>query len=184
VANYIEQQPMFFEGTVKEIDAKKGTMTLRHLGLDKTFEIAPGCPVDLQNNRSGKLADVETGNLVTVTYETPRRGMVAHRIVQDDQIFTGQVTAIDLADRSIKANDMLVNKAFIVPADCAIVLNGTKNAQLRDAKLGDILQFDYTDDNGINIVNRITSGTETEPGLTASSGSQPEFPTPNGSSGY
>jgi hypothetical protein len=183
VASYIEQQAMLFEGTVQEMDAKGSTLTLRHMGLDKTFEIAPGCPVELQGDRSGKLADVKPGNLVTVTYETPNGTAVARRITQEGQTFTGEVTAVDLADRSIKANDILVGKSFIVPADCIIVLNG-KTAHLRDAKLGDRLEFDYTDENGINFVDRIASATEPAPRLTASTGSPAEFPTPDGSSRY
>ena len=169
VADLVEQQPMIFEGTVKEVDAKARTMSVRHRGLEKTFQIAAGCPIDLYDSPSGTLANVQPGNRVTVTYETPYDGTVARRIAQTSQIFTGELTAVDLNDRTVKARDLWAGKKFSLAGDCAVVLNGKPGASLSDIKLGEKLEFDYTDVNGINIVNRISSSPQPEPRMTASS---------------
>ncbi len=179
VADLVDQQPMVFEGRVTEIDAKNHTMTVRHEGLGKTFQIAAGCPIDLSNDRTGTLADVQPGNRVTVTYETPKDANIARRIAQTSQVFRGELTAIDLIDRTAKAKAMLGGKDFILAADCAVVLNGKPQAQLRDVTLGQRLEFDYTDADGINIVNRIASTPESASHMTASSGSPHEFPPAN-----
>ena len=184
VADLVEQQPMVFEGTVTEIDAKKRTMSVLHRGLEKTFQIAGSCPIDLHDNRSGTLADVKPGNRVTVTYETPNEDTIARRIDQTSQIFTGELTAIDLNDRTVKAKTLLARKKFNLAPNCAVVLNGKIDANLRDVKLGQRLEFDYTDVNGINIVNRIALVPESASRLTASASSPDEFPTPILPNGY
>ena len=56
---------------VKAIDPTARTMTLHVRGLDKTFQIASDCNVLLRDDKPGRLADIQTGNHVTVTYETP-----------------------------------------------------------------------------------------------------------------
>jgi Cu/Ag efflux protein CusF len=178
VADLVEQQPMLFEGKVTAIDPKNRTMTVRHEGLGKTFQIAAGCPVGLYNDRSGSLADVQPGNRVTVTYETPYDGTVARRIDQTSQTFTGELTAIDLNAKTVKAKDFMDRKDFNLGSDCTVVLNGKAGANLRDMKLGDRLEFDYTDVNGINIVSRIASVPESDSRVTASSGSPHEYQTP------
>ena len=184
VADLVEQQPMVFKGRVTEIDAKKRTMSVLHRGLEKTFQIAAGCPIDLYGNRSGTLANVQPGNRVTVTYETHYGGTVARRIDQTSQIFTGELTAIDMNDRTVKAKALLAQKKFNLAAHCVVVLNGKINANLRDVKLGEKLEFDYTEVNGINIVNRIASASQSASRLTASSSSPHEFPTPIVPNGY
>jgi hypothetical protein len=52
VAALVEQEPMLFEGRVEQVDANNHTMSVRHMGLEKTFQISPACPNDLHNNRS------------------------------------------------------------------------------------------------------------------------------------
>jgi hypothetical protein len=185
VADLVEQQPMLFKGKVTEIDAKKRTMSVRRDGLEKTFQIAADCPIDLHNNRTGALTDVQPGNQVTVTFETPGANTVAHRIDQNGQSFTGDLTAIDLNDRTAKAKDLLwAGKTFKLAPNCVVVINGKTGANLRDVKLGERLEFDYIDQNGINIVNRIASAPLTESHMTASSSSPQGFPTPTAPGDY
>jgi predicted RNA-binding protein len=175
---------MVFQGRVTEIDVKKRTMSVIDRGLEKTFQIAGNCPIDLYDNKSGTLANVQPGNQVTVTYETPNDATVARRIVQTSQVFTGELTAIDLNDRTVKAKALLSGKKFTLAPNCAIVLNGRNHSDLRDVELGQELQFDYTDVNGVNIVNRIASTSEPAPRLTASSGSPHEYPPSIAQTGY
>jgi hypothetical protein len=155
VANRVEQQPMNYEGMVRAIDPTAHTLTLHLRGMDKTFQIASDCGVVLRNEKSGTLADIQTGNHVTVTYETPGGRPTARQIAQTSINFTGTLTAIDLGEKTLKARAAFSSKKFNVADDCAIVINGRTDGQLGDLKPNDKLVFSYDEINGVNIVNRI-----------------------------
>jgi Cu/Ag efflux protein CusF len=155
VADRIEQQPLRYEGVVKAIDPAKHQLTVHHRAMNKTFALAGDCKVMLRGGRTGSLADVQPGNHVTVIYEIPEDTPTARRIDQTSATFTGQVTAIDLTDRTIKAKHTFGAKKFNLADDCAIVLNGRTDGQMRDLKPGDELVFSYDEVNGVNVVNRI-----------------------------
>ncbi len=53
IADRVEQEPMRFSGMVKAIDPATRTLTLRSHGMDKTFQIADDCAVELRNDKSG-----------------------------------------------------------------------------------------------------------------------------------
>ena len=68
VADRVAQQPVRYEGTVKAYDPIQRTLTLHGRGLDKAFQIAGDCKVVLRDDKAGVLADIQTGDYVTVTY--------------------------------------------------------------------------------------------------------------------
>jgi Cu/Ag efflux protein CusF len=71
VADRVAQQPMREEGMVKAIDPVANTLTL-HLGVvDKTFQLPTDSGVTLRGDKPGTVADIQTGNHVTMTYEVP-----------------------------------------------------------------------------------------------------------------
>ncbi len=90
-------------GMVKAVDPAAHTLTLHIGGMDKTFQIADGCGVVLRNDKPGTLADIQTGDHVTVTYETPDDKLTARQIAQTSMEFTGALTAIDLGEKTLKA---------------------------------------------------------------------------------
>jgi hypothetical protein len=155
VADRIEQQPVRYEGMVKAIDPAAHTLTLHVRGMDKTFQIADDCGVMLRNEKSGALGDIQTGNHVTVTYETPDGRPTARQIAQTSIEFTGTLTAIDLGERTLKARAVFDTKKFNVADNCAIVINGKPDGQLGDLKPNDKLVISYDEINGVNVVNRI-----------------------------
>jgi Cu/Ag efflux protein CusF len=156
VADNVKQVPMTREGMVKSIDPAAHTMTV-HVGtMDKQFRIADDCDVVLRNGKSGTFADIQTGNQVTVTYETPNGALTARQIARTSIEFTGTLTAIDLGEKTLKAKAMFGTKKFNVADNCAIVINGKADGQLGDLKPNDKLVFSYDEINGVNVVNRIT----------------------------
>jgi len=155
VADSIEQKPMRYEGMVQAIDPTTHTLTLHLRGIDKKFQIASNCVVMLRDEKSGALADIQTGNHVTVTYETPEGGLTARQIAQTSMEFTGTLTAIDLGEKTLKAKEWFTSKKFNVADNCAIVINGKTDGQLSDLKPNDKLVFSYDEINGVNVVNRI-----------------------------
>jgi uncharacterized protein DUF5666 len=155
VADRVAQEPMRYEGMVTAIDADNQTLTVHVRGMDKTFQIADGCGVVLRNDKSGTLADIQAGNHVTVTYETPHDTLTAREIAQTSATFTGTLTAIDLGERTLKVKAMFETKKFELADNCAIVINGKTGGQLSDLKPDDQLILSYDDIKGINVVNRI-----------------------------
>jgi Cu/Ag efflux protein CusF len=157
VADRVEQQPMSYQGTVKAIDPAAHTLTVHLRAMNKTFQLADDCRVVLRNNKSGTLADVQAGNRVTVIYEIPEGKATARQIAQTSATFTGSLTAIDLGERTVKARTMSGTKKFHLADNCAILVNGKSDAEVRELKPGDKLVFSYDDINGVNVVNRIAT---------------------------
>ena len=155
VADRVVQQPLRYVGTVKTFDPIQRTMTLHGNGTDRTFQLAGDCRVVLRDYKSGALADIQPGNYVTVTYETPNEKPTAMKIAQTSETFTGSLTAIDLDQKTLKAKALFATKKFNVGDNCAIVMNGKINGQLAELKPNDKLVFSYDEINGVNVVNRI-----------------------------
>ena len=155
VANRITQQPVRYEGTVKAVDPVQRTMTLQGSGMDRTFQIANDCKVLLRDAKPGALTDIQTGNYVTVTYETPNEKPTAWKIAQTSETFSGSLTAIDLDAKTVKAKALFDTKKFTLGDNCAIVVNGKIGGQLSDLKPNDKLTFSYDEINGVNVANRI-----------------------------
>jgi Cu/Ag efflux protein CusF len=155
VADRVTQQPMREEGMVKAIDPAANTMML-HLGVtEKTFQLPADCEVMLRGDKSGTVADIQTGNHVMVTYEVPNGKPTAREIAQTSATFKGDLTAIDLDQKTLKAKAMFATKKFNVGDDCAILVNGKPDGKLTDLRPGESLTFSYDEVDGINIVNRI-----------------------------
>src|ERR1700690_4433759 len=127
VADRVTQEPMCYEGTVKAYDPVQRTLTLHVRGWDKAFPIAADCKVLLRGDKSGSLADIQTGNYVTVTYETPNDKPTARKITQTSSTFTGSLTAIDLDTKTVKAKSLYDTKKFNLGDNCAIVIAGKIN---------------------------------------------------------
>ncbi|MGA9777195.1 MAG: hypothetical protein WBS33_02880 [Verrucomicrobiia bacterium] len=155
VADRVTQQPMRDEGMVKAIDPATQTLTL-HLGvMDKTFQLPADCEVTLRGDKAGTVADIQPGNHVLITYEVPNGKPTARQIAQTSETFTGDLTAIDLDQKTIRAKAMFATKKFNVGDDCAVVINGKPGGKLTDLRPGESLMFSYDNVNGVNVVNRI-----------------------------
>jgi Cu/Ag efflux protein CusF len=155
VADRVTQRPMRDEGMVKAIDPTTQTLTLHEGVMDKKFQLPADCEVTLRGDKSGTVADIRPGNHVLITYEVPNGKPTARQIAQTSETFTGDLTAIDLDQKTIKAKAMFATKKFNVGDDCAVVIKGKPNGKLTDLRPGESLTFSYDDINGVNVVNRI-----------------------------
>ena len=168
VADRVTQQPLRDEGMVKAIDPKAHTLKLRVGILDKTYQLPADCDVTWRGDRAGAIADVETGNHVTVTYEVPNGIATARDIAQTSATFTGNLTAIDLDQKTMTVKTAFTTKKFNVGDNCAIVINGKTDGKLTDLRPGENLTFSYDSVNGVNIVNRIASAEAQKSSVAAS----------------
>jgi len=155
VADRVTQQPMRDEGMVKAVDPATQTLTLDQGMMDKKFQLPADCEVTLRGERAGTVADIQPGNHVLITYEVPDGQERARQIAQTSERFTGDLTAIDLDQKTIKAKAMFTSKKFNLGDDCAVVINGKPNGKLTDLRPGESLIFSYNNINGVNVVDRI-----------------------------
>lgn len=160
VATDIEQLPLRIEGTVKSIDAEGRALAIdRRLG-GKKLEISEDCVVRLRGNKLGALPDVKPGHYVTVTYETPDGVLTARRIEQTSATFTGELTAIDLGERTVKVKTLLDAKRFELARDCSVVIGGKPDGQLRDLQPGERVTISFDPVDGVNVATRIAPAGE------------------------
>lgn len=157
VADRIEQRPMRCTGTVKNIDPGAHTLTLNSGWRDETFQMPENCQIVLYNAKSGAIGDVQAGNHVAITYETPEGKPTAQQIAQTSELFTGELTAVDLTGRTIKADTAFGLKTFHLANNCAIMENGKIGGKLSDLQLGREFAISYDNLNGVNVVNRIAA---------------------------
>ncbi len=163
VADQVAQEPMRFEGKVRAMDPQQHTITMRHHELDKTFQIGSDCGVTLHHDKPGTLANVQPGERVTITYETPGGVATARQIAQTSELFTGALTAIDLSERTVKAKALLGTKRFNLADGYTIVLGGKPAGHMNDLKPGDKITVSYDEVNGVNVADRIAdTGASTE----------------------
>jgi len=174
IADRIDQSPMQYEGMVTAIDPNKHTLTLHRNGMDQPVLIADGCNVTLRDNKMGVLADVQPGDHVTVTYETPNGTPTARQISQTSIAFTGKLTAIDLEEKTVKAKGAMETMKFNLADNCAIVINGRPDGKLNQLLPDERLSFNYDSINGVNVVNRIAPAPE-EPRNSSFSSTTPNY---------
>jgi hypothetical protein len=155
VADRVTQQPMRDEGMVKAIDSATQTLTLDQGMTDKKFQLPADCEVTLRGDRAGTIADIQPGNRVLITYEVPDGKPTARQIAQTSETFKGDLTAIDLDQKTMKAKAMFTAKKFNIGDDCVVVINGKPNGKLTDLKPGESLTISYYNINGVNVVGRI-----------------------------
>ena len=156
IASSIAEVRLTYTGTVSAFSPAEHSLTLQHNGAVRVFKLADNCSVTLNGDARGVLDNVQVGNRVTVTYETPNGQWTARRIEQPSLQFTGSLDAIHLADRTVSAGKKLTGeKEFHFASDCAFVNNGTLNGRMQDLRLGQNYELSYTTVNGVNIVTRI-----------------------------
>ena len=157
VADRVEQVPMRFAGWVKAVNPAEHTVTVQTagFGFGKKFQFTDGCLVTLRGQVTGSLADIQAGNYVTLTYETPPGLPTLQRIAQNSEQFTGQLTAIDLGEKTLRVKTALETKSFNVGDHCVVVVNGKNDGHLSDLRPDERLVFTYDEINGINVVDRI-----------------------------
>ena len=177
IADLINQHPMQYEGMVTVLDPNRHMLTLRRDGMDQPIQIADGCNVTLRDNKAGVLADIQPGNHVTVTYETPNGAPTARQISQTSIAFTGKLTAIDLEEKTVKAKGAMETMKFNLADNCAIVINGRTDGKLSQLQPDERLLFNYDSINGVNVVNRIAPApVEQRNALTSATPGYPGYP--------
>jgi len=125
-----------YSGTITAVDAKEKVVKVQGYLLTKTFELADKCELKLGDKREASLGDFRPGQRVDVVYKDAGGVLVASRITQELLRFSGEVSAIDRAGRTIAIHDLGLTRTFAMPDELGVVLNGSSRGTLDDVKLG------------------------------------------------
>ncbi len=83
----IEPANAEFAGTIGKIDAEKGSITVEHWPLSKTFRVPPECQIDVLTDANAALTQLRIEEAVVVTYSEEGRELVASRIVRKGKAY-------------------------------------------------------------------------------------------------
>src|SRR6266403_4837252 len=83
----IEPENTEFAGTIGKIDAVKGSITVEHWPLSKTFRVPPECQIDVLTETNGALTQLRVEEAVVVTYAEVGKELVASRIVRKGKAY-------------------------------------------------------------------------------------------------
>ncbi len=157
VADRIMQRRLRFNGWVQAVDRNAHTLTVQPGGfaLTRKFQFSGASRVTLLGDRPGTFADIQPGNHVSLTYEEPPGTATVQNIAQTSATFTGELTAIDLDAKTLKAKTSFTDRSFELGKHCVIDLDGRGGGRLSDLRPEEKLVFTYDDINGVNVVNRI-----------------------------
>ena len=67
-------------GKIEAIDAKAGTITIKHKTETKTFTVGPNCTFSGEGDKKLTLADLKIGDSVKVSYAQEGDKLVAHHV--------------------------------------------------------------------------------------------------------
>ncbi len=169
MADKITEQPLHYQGTVRDVDRKDGLITLKGNTFHKTFRVEPECQVIRWDGTRGALEHIRPGDRVTVIYELPAGFPVASRIRDESQTFVGTVDALNLPERTVKANSgSSGEKEFTLAPGCRILVNGQEKNALSHLETGCQYRFTYEAVNGVNVTDRIVPAMGPKPAETAS----------------
>lgn len=157
VAHRVVQAEPLFTGFVTAVDKKAGTLTVKKSATSKTFKLADDCQVTHVKKGAGKLDDLKVGQKVAVAHGKSKDALVASRVEQCGEEFTGVICAIDASARTIKAETLLTVRKFNLGRDCAIVLESTDKPKLSDLRIGQKVKIAFEETDGVLVAHQVTA---------------------------
>jgi Cu/Ag efflux protein CusF len=155
VAARISQENASFTGHVTSLDPAGKTFKVKQGVSTKAFALGDGCKITVRDEKGHAFGDLKLGHKVTVRYASSVPQNVAFTITQSSLDFTGTIEAIDAGAGTLKARQMVGGKTFKMGEDCPILVEGRTGAKLRDLRIGDKINFQYEDVDGVLVANRI-----------------------------
>ena len=132
-----------FTGTIKRLDDKERTFVVGSFFLTRNFTAGNHCRVELEDKPNAAFKDLQLGHRVQVQYLTRDGVNVAARITQENDSFTGHITALDATGKTFKVKHGVSTKAFSLGEGCKIVVREEKGHSFGDLKLGNKVTVRY-----------------------------------------
>jgi hypothetical protein len=122
------------------------------------FTVSDKCRFLARGKEQGSWEDLKVNQKVNVSYEVEPDGLVAYKIELRSESFSGLLDAIDVSGRTLRVKYLLTVKRFNLADDCEIIVNGRKGAKLADLKLGQSVDLNYENVDGVMVAQRIVQG--------------------------
>ncbi len=132
-----------YTGTVTSVDPKEHTLDVKGFAWSKKFNLGDSCTFALLEKPDGALADLHTGQKVSVGYLDASGVLVADRVQQEPMNYEGMVKAIDPAAHTMTVHLRMLDKTFQLADDCKVVLRNDKSGTLADIKPGSHVTVTY-----------------------------------------
>jgi Cu/Ag efflux protein CusF len=132
-----------FKGDVSAVLEKEKIVLVKGAVFKKTFNASANCTLSFENKPRGSWADLRPGQKVEVSYEDADGILVAQSIAQYDPDFTGYITAIDTAKRSVTVKHGRFSRNFLIPESCRVIVRGADSGSLNALKIGHTIVVDY-----------------------------------------
>jgi Cu/Ag efflux protein CusF len=155
VASKIVQHNQVIEGYITAIDPGARTLAVKDSGNTRKLLVAEQHSVMLKDDRAGTLENLKVGHRVSVAYNAADGVWTTHKIVQNAESFVGTIQAIDAGSRTVRARSYLKEKKFNLADRCQIIVEDKTDAEMRDLRIGDRVEFSYENANGVLVVTRI-----------------------------
>ncbi|MGD0816277.1 MAG: DUF5666 domain-containing protein [Verrucomicrobiota bacterium] len=144
-----------FTGNVTAVDPQDKTFSVKGLFFTRNFSMAADGRVFLENKPGASLAELRPGQRVLVHYENDNGVLIAMGVSQHDLTYTGRITAIDPAARTLALRDGLMTHDLAIAPDCAVVLKGDQAGTWGNLLIGDTVQVCYEQAGSSHIARRI-----------------------------
>jgi Cu/Ag efflux protein CusF len=155
VASQIVQHNQVIEGHITAIDPGARTLAIKDSNTTKKLVVAEQHSVILKDDKVGTLENLKVGHRVSVAYNAADGVWTTHKIVQNAESFVGTIQAIDAGARTVRARSYLKEKKFNLADRCQIIVEDKTDAEMRDLRIGDRVEFSYENANGVLVVTRI-----------------------------
>ena len=132
-----------YKGDVAAVHVKEKIIQVKGLLFSKTFNASTDCKLSFENKPRGSWTDLRRGQKVEVTYEDADGILVAQSIAQYDPDFTGYITAIDTAKRSMTVKHGRFSRTFLIPESCRVIVRGADSGSLNALEIGHTIVVDY-----------------------------------------
>ena len=156
-----------FKGNVTAVDVPEKTVSVKGFFFTRTFNMANDSRVSLQDKPEASLAELRPGQRVDIRYENDNGVLIAKNIVQREFSYTGHITAIDPAARTLTLREGVTSRNLAIAPDCAVVMKDNKSAGLNSLQPGDAVRVIYTPMNGTRTATRIEQNSATFVGTVA-----------------
>jgi hypothetical protein len=155
VANQITEDNPTWTGHISVMHPENRTFQIRDGLRRKDFIASPDCIIVGREDQPKRLADLNVGHRVVVTFLDTGKTNRAVKIEHGSQVFTGTLEAIDADARMLRAQHLLSEERFTLASSCPIVVEGRTDGALGDLRLGDKLLIHYEVLDGVRVANRV-----------------------------
>ncbi len=138
-----------WSGTLTAVNAQNNTITGKHLGFSKTFNLGQQCAISAVDKKEASLNDLRPGEKVQVHYQAVDGVLVTDCIAERALHYSGTVHRVDQGARTVTLEQAALYQPFRSPRsfrlaeDCKVSLANGRNGTMADLHPGDRISIVY-----------------------------------------